>query len=274
MTLCLTAFSSHLIKSDIQELVPFIVRHAHGPQDTQPLQSVLIRVPNEEHSTSADILAWPVPNIDVEVHELPTFLTATPSTRLALSFRCIGDLGIDDDIEVCDIVMVCLPLNRLVTLATHDLSSRRQAGQGLAAQNFWHHLLPMWPLLQLVRLAPAVAHGFIATLLEDNGGREKPLLPSLTQLIMVNFPIYSPNLSNALRKRVEQRVPVKVLDVRMCSPLPNGRTEDWIQSLSNIVGEILHPARTYEAWEQMESIPVRNAVAQGPFVDSEDSSED
>jgi hypothetical protein len=259
-----------MIKSDAQKLAPFIVRHAHGPQDTHPLQSALIRVPNGERR--ADILAWPVPNIDVEVHDLPTFLTATPPTRVALSFRCNDWLNIDGGLEIFDTVMACLPLDGLVMFATHDLSCSWQVEQSLATQHFWHHFLPMWPLLQCVRLVPAVAHGFIATLLEDNGGCEKPLLPSLTQLAMVDFPIYSPKLSIVLRKRVKQRVPVKVLDVRMCGPHPaDNRTEDWLQSLGKIV-DLLRPDQTNEARQQMESM--WNAVAQGPFVDNDDSSED
>jgi hypothetical protein len=59
--LCLIAtFSGHPNMADLQHLVPYVVRHAHGPQDTLPLQSVLIRS-DDDH---ADILAWARPNID------------------------------------------------------------------------------------------------------------------------------------------------------------------------------------------------------------------
>ena len=42
--LCLTAISYFIRSSaDEQNLLPYIARHSHGPQDVQPLQSVLIR---------------------------------------------------------------------------------------------------------------------------------------------------------------------------------------------------------------------------------------
>jgi len=268
--LCLTAFSFHpLIKSAMQKFLPFIVRHAHGPQDTQPLQSVLIR--SEEQRI--DILAWTVPNIGVEVHELPTLLTATPPTRVALSFRSGAWLSSEKRLENLDVVMAHLPLDGLVMLAAHNLSSS-QYEQGLETRYFWRHRSPRWPLLQCVRLAPGGASGFIRMMLEDNWGRDKPLLPSLTQLVMVDFSLYSLSLlplRDALMKRVKEGVPVKVLDLRMCRPHPNDRTEDWLQSLSEIVVDVLRPEQTSEAREQMESM--WNIVAHGPFVDNDDSSE-
>ncbi|KAF8264482.1 hypothetical protein EI94DRAFT_466818 [Lactarius quietus] len=42
--LSVTAICSyHQLSTLAQTLLPYVVRHAHGPQDTQPLQSVLIR---------------------------------------------------------------------------------------------------------------------------------------------------------------------------------------------------------------------------------------
>ena len=84
-SLCLTAFSLHLATSgdDVEKLLPYIVRHVHGPQDTQPLQSVLFHTENN----LIDVLAWPVPDIDVVVHDPPTLLAATLPTRVALAFR-------------------------------------------------------------------------------------------------------------------------------------------------------------------------------------------
>ena len=67
--------------SDVQELLPYVARHVHGPQDTQPLQSVLIR----NNRKCVDILAWPVPDIDVEVHDTAYLARCdAPYTRGAL----------------------------------------------------------------------------------------------------------------------------------------------------------------------------------------------
>jgi hypothetical protein len=86
--------------------LPYVARHAHGPQDIQPLQSILIR----SYSRRLDILAWPVPNIDVEVHDPPTLLGATISTRVAISFKS-GKYWSNDErqSEILDAVMTALP---------------------------------------------------------------------------------------------------------------------------------------------------------------------
>ena len=66
-SLCLSAISSpsRQHNDDVRILVPYIARHANGPQDTQPLQSAVIR----SESNRTDILAYPVPDIDVEVYK-------------------------------------------------------------------------------------------------------------------------------------------------------------------------------------------------------------
>ena len=56
-------------------------------------------------------------------------------------------------------------------------------------------------------------------LLEDDEGRERPLLPSLTELTLVDTfqdDLCCVPLCDALRKRVEQGVPLEVVDLRMC----------------------------------------------------------
>ena len=113
-------------------------------------------------------------------------------------------------------------------------------------------------------------------LLEDSGRRKRPLLPSLKLLVIVDFSLrllsFLP-LYDALRKRVEQGVPVKMLDLRMCRSYPDSRVhnEDWLQLLSKTVGNILRPEQTSEAREQMEFM--WNTVTRGPFIGDDDSSE-
>ena len=96
--LCVTA--THLPdSSELQNLLPHVARHAHGPQDTQALQSVLLFSTNNR----ADIFAWPMPDDNVEVHDPPT-LSATP--RVALSFTS-HQLSSDECLEIFDTVMTC-----------------------------------------------------------------------------------------------------------------------------------------------------------------------
>jgi hypothetical protein len=264
-SLCLTAIYSHrLYNGDTQRLLPYVVRHAHGPQDTQPLQSVLIS--SGRHH--ADLLAWPVPDIDVQVHDLPTSLAATLPTRVALSFRCNDYVESDTFLDILDTMMTGLPLDGLVMVAAHDLCSNHFS-LDLGIEHFWLHLSPKWPLLQRVRLSHSAAIGFVAMLLADNRRRERPLLPSLRELVIVDLSSYSlRRLCDALMKRVEQGVPVETLDLRMCIPHPEW-AENWFQLLSEIVVDVLGPVETLEAREKMESR--WKTVARGPFMDNANS---
>jgi hypothetical protein len=71
--------------------------------------------------------------------------------------------------------------------------------------------------------------------------------------------------------RVEQGVPVKTLDLRLCESY-GGRAEDWLRLFSQIVVDVLVPEKTGEAMEQMKSM--WKAVARGPFVSNVDFGSD
>jgi hypothetical protein len=96
--------SHHLDNRDLRKLLPHIARHAHGPQDIQALQSVLLLGAGNR----AEIFAWPMPMMpdDVEVHN-PSTLPAM--TRVALSFTTDHSLISDERLEVFDTVMAGLP---------------------------------------------------------------------------------------------------------------------------------------------------------------------
>jgi hypothetical protein len=148
-------------------------------------------------------------------------------------------------LEIFDIVMAGLPLDGLVTLVTDDEHTSGDE-RDLLTYPFWHHLSPKWPLLQRVRLALFVTRGFIV-LLEDNGGCERPLLPSLTELAVVGFSLSELSmypLYDALKKRAEQGVPVKILDLSMCTPDRNAKV--WLRSLNELVVDILGPEESFD----------------------------
>jgi hypothetical protein len=241
--LCLILIS-YQNDNSLQGALPYIVRHAHGPQDIHPLQSVLIR--NE--GRHLDILAWPVPDIDVEVqvHDLPAFLGATVPTRMAISFRSKNWPSDEARAQILNAMMMALPLDSLVMLAAQDLDLTdydfRFAQQDLSRQQLWLRHLPKWPLLRRVRLGSRVARGFMETLLEDDGGRENPILPSLTELVLANRELHTSwicCLCDALMKRVEQGVPLEFLDLSMYWSSSKDSAE--VQLLSEIVVDVLAP---------------------------------
>jgi hypothetical protein len=237
-SLCLSAKNDLLPNiRDMEEVMSYIMRHAHGPQDIQPVRSLLIR----NHATRLQLLAWPLPDIDMLVHDPPAFLGATLSPRVELSIRS----GQDSHRKLLGVVMGPLPLDGLVMLAAVDLDlsdSYSRIPQELTMQEFWLGHLPNWPLLRRVRLAPTTSREFLKTLLEDDGGRENPLLPSLTELALTAHRLdanWTTSLCDALTKRAEQGVPLETLDLRMCDRDPYNAVA--VQLLSDIVVDILHP---------------------------------
>ena len=224
----------------VQAFLPYVAQHFHGPQDIRPLQSVLFRSYRHSAPTDLDLLAWPVPDFDTFVHNPPAFLGATLPTRVKLSFRSRPDVCI----EVFEILMMALPLDGLVSLAGVDLNvlgdpQERSHSQDLIIQQFWLRLLPNWPLLRRVRLAPIALRGFIMALLEDC---KNPLLPSLAEFALAETTLDAHQticLREVLMKRVEQGVPLKTLDLRMCCRDPYNF--EAVQSLSDFAIDILRP---------------------------------
>ena len=232
-SLCLTAEDYQTSSSDVKAFLPFAVRHFHGPQDIQPLQSVLICNNLTNHGSDVRLLAWSVPDIDTFVHDPPAFLGATVTTRLRLSFKGSRDAHLD----IFEKMMEALPLHGLLTLVAVDLNS--YIYQGSPIQQFWHRLMSNWPLLRHVRLAPIPLPGFLEALLEDC---KNPLLPSLTELALAETTLDADqtiSLRDALMKRVEQGVPLKTLDLRMCRRGPYNPVA--VQLLSEIAIDIIRP---------------------------------
>ena len=236
---------------DVQELLPYVARYAHGTQHTQPLQSMLIR----DNRKYVDLLAWPVPDIGLVVQNPPILLGAKLPTRLALSFRCDGiSDSYDSHLELLEWLIMGLPLDGIVTLASQDLRSRTRGERDLdlPMKQFWLHISPTFPQLRHVRLSPPTADGFIEMLLEDS---ERPLLPSLTELVMLDAnDLRHIPLRDAPVKRVEQGVPLEVLDLRMCFLGHNQRDyKAQLRPLSEVVVDVQGP-ESDEAYDHMRSL--------------------
>ena len=228
-------------------LLPYIARHAHGPQGTQPLQSVLI----VSDGNRADILAWPVPDINLRVQGPPTFLVETPPSRLALSFTSRDSLNATARLAIIDLVMSVLPLDGLITLIVREFSIPPD-------KQFWLRHSPQWPLLRHVQLAAPSQCGFKEMLLHDNGGRESPLLPSLKELELAGE--VSENWESAVMKRVEQGVPLELLDLRMCGPNNFVALELPSENVVNILGPENTGEQMKSAWRTVARAPFREKV--------------
>ena len=156
--------------------------------------------------------------------------------------------------------MAALPLDGLVTLTSQSCTS------SLSIQSWLCHA-PRWPLLRRVHLGPSAARGFREMLLEDNGGRESPLLPSLTEVVLVDTALSARRtlrLCDALMKRVEQGVPLETLE--LCKCLATSRA---VELLSEIVADVLGPEKAFETKAQMRSM--WDSAGPGLFVEDDDS---
>jgi hypothetical protein len=253
-SLCVSTSSNQPTIDEVKKLLPYVAQHAHGPQDTQPLQRVII----SHEWASLDIDAWPMPNIDDAEGD------ATPSKRLALSIMTNNIGVLNDNVKILDLVIAALPLNGLVTLTASSNT------QFVFDEQFWRRHVSRWPLLRHVHLAPFPARGFREMLLQDIGGRECPLLPLLTRLELIDGALSARRthlLCDTLMKRVEQGVPLEVLDLRSCTA-----TSLAIWLLSEIVVDVRGP-------ENLESIRTDGSMdltldEAHSFVSDDDSEEE
>ena len=216
---------------EVQNLLPYVAQHAHGPQDTHPLQRLIIF-----HEFNRLIIkAWPMPSID-DVED-----DATLSERLDL-FITIYSINVPiDNVTILNVVMAALPLDSLVTLTCPPQLESRSGFE----EDFWRRHVSRWTLLRHVHLAPHPAHRFRQLLLQDNGGRECPLFPLLARFELIDGALSARStrlLCDMLMKRVEQGVPLEVLDLRSCTA-----TGPAIRLLSEIVVDVRGP-------ENLESV--------------------
>jgi hypothetical protein len=229
--LCIEAESVLLDGGDVLKLLPYVTRHSHGPQDTQPLQNVAIRGKRE----GMEIYAWS--DINGDASDYPFFLVAIVSApRVAFSVTCHGRWSIDAHTELLGAAMAAFPLDNLMKLTT-ELDHVR------LDEAFWRSHAPRWPLLECIQLAPFAVHGFTQMILQDDGGHENPLLPLLTSLALPRSALTMPrvlHLCDALMKRVEQGVPVEELDLHTCNA-----TRHAIRLLSEIVASVWSPGALY-----------------------------
>ncbi|KAH9170623.1 hypothetical protein EDB89DRAFT_1276393 [Lactarius sanguifluus] len=254
-SLCLVVNSRRGDGDDVQKILPYVARHAHGPQDTQPLQSMLIY----NNIMCAEVLAWTLPDIDVELPNQTAFFDTMHSARVALSITNDDHWSPGINIGIFSAVIEALPLDGLVTLTA-------QTSSWPLTEQFWLRHAPKWPLLQRVRLTRSTVRGFREMLLGDDAGREGPLLPLLTTLVLVGSALIERKtfiLCDALMKRVEQGVPLETLDLRKCLAIGRG-----VELLSEIVADVLRPEKAFEQASEMLSDPVARRI----YLEDNDSS--
>lgn len=195
--------------TEVHGILPYVALHAQGPQDIQPLQSMLINT----NDSRIDVFAWTRPDINFDVRDSSAFLDLMHSSRVTLSVTRAWSINTHHHTRVLEAAMAALPLDNLVTLAAPHCT--------LLDEQFWRRHAPQWRMLQCVWLSFDVAHWFRRTLLDANGEHECSLLPSLVKLVLVDSDLTGPWIFDLcdilILKRVEQGVPLEVVDMRTCT---------------------------------------------------------
>jgi len=216
---------------DVRALIPHFSRNAHGPQDAEPLQSILI----SGEPSLIEVVLWTAAGADMEVqNQNPvSLMSATLSARAI--FAAAGHMWFETDVEILDATLAALPLGSLSTLTAQN-SSR-------IPEWLWLAHAPRWSLLERVRLVGNVTKSFTTVLTKD-APPEGPLLPLLTELSLFNtlrINDTSPIL-DMLTGRVEQGVPLDALDLRACE-VP----QRAIQLFGEVVVDVQGPDNDYRS---------------------------
>ena len=230
-SLHVTAASHHANGEDVQLLIPYVARNANGPQDTAPLQSMLLR----RESMRAAILAWTVPDADLEVPSLTTPLSMAVSARLVFSVWGDGWWQDGTGTMFFDTILIQLHVNAISTLTA-------QSSNAQLTKEFWLCHVSRLTMLRRARLAPAAIKAFKEMLVGDVSPNGPRWLPHLTKLILVGVSLTAVrtyHLRDMLVKRREQGAPLEALDVRTCIA-----AEHAIELLADAVGNVQGPAIT------------------------------
>ncbi|KAI0297573.1 hypothetical protein B0F90DRAFT_1669361 [Multifurca ochricompacta] len=214
---------------DVLTVVPYFGRNAHGPQDEEPLQSILV----SGEQTLTEIVVWTVPDADVDVKNPVTLISATTSARAVFTASC-RTWRFGTDAKIVDAALTALPINSLTTLTAQNSTH-------FPAQ-LWLDHAPRWPLLERVRLVDYEAKGSFTDALAENTSSEVPLLPSLTKLTLMNtiFSDEKYKFRDMLMGRIEQGVPLECLDLHLCEV-----TDRTVQFLEEVVVDVQGPSEGF-----------------------------
>jgi len=232
-SLLVTSESQSWDGDDVRLLIPYVTRNAHGPQDSTPLQTILVN----GGDTYAEIVAWTAPDADDDVCGPVTLTKAAVSARLVLSVTSDSECRDGMETVVFDALLSHLPLNAISTLSVQN--------ETRLSKEVWLTHAPGLTKLNRVLLVSTAVKAFGEMLEEDAPPDSLPRLPQLTKLILFKVPLTllrTRRLCNMLVKRKQHGAPLEALDLRTCTG-----PERSFQSISEIVGNVQGPPKTLMA---------------------------
>ena len=230
ISLDVAAESNEVEGEDVRPLIPYVAQNVCGLQDTEPLRSIMIN----GDRTHARVYAWTMADADLDDGDSTFVFGALFPPRLSFVAEGIRwHPGVD--IGIFNALLTLLPVNSVSSFTAERPSTQ-------LSKEFWLSQAPRWPLLEQVRLGPTAVKAFRNMLAED-APPDGPRLPSLTKLILINVTLTVPrtcSLGDMLIERVEQGVPLKVLDLLKCTAPGHA-----IRLLREIVVDVKEPLAEY-----------------------------
>ena len=211
---------------DVHLVIPYVARSLYRLLNTEPLRSLRI----SGKRTHVMVHAWTVPD-DSQA--------GVPNLSFSASvFVAPGSVkwlhGVDT--AIADGLLTLLPVNSVSTLTTKDCTR--------LSKEFWLSHAPRWSLLKQVLLVPTAIKAFRDMLVEEAppDGPRLPLLTKITLIYVKWTALRTFYLCDMLMERVEQGVPLEVLDLPLCVAADRA-----VQLLKEIVVDMhKHPARMTE----------------------------
>jgi hypothetical protein len=209
----------------VQLVIPYVARNVHVLQDIEPIRSILIA---GERKWS-EVVTWTMPGADVKVCGPDTLRDMLPSACLMFSANgATWDHGVSA--AIFDTLLTLLSMKSVSTLTVHNRTR--------LSKEFWFNHAPRLPLLEQARLV-STAVGAFGEMLAEDIPPDGPRLSALTRLILFEVPFTefrTFHLRDLLIKRVEQGVPLEVLDLRTCVAAGSA-----IQFFAEIVVDVQEP---------------------------------
>jgi hypothetical protein len=184
--------------------------------------------------TRAEILAWTIPDADLEVYKPATLPHATDSARMVFAVTHEGWWHSATDTVIFDAMLTHLPVDAISTLTIPDRTR--------LSKKVWLSHAPRLVMLKRIRLVPCAFKEFRKMHAEDPLPDSPPRLPQLTKLVLLDVSLTTLKtyqMRGMLIKRVDVGDPEHVLDPHMST------VAEWAtQSLAETVGDAQGPAET------------------------------
>jgi hypothetical protein len=131
-----THHKNDTLSNYVRRLIPHVARNAHGPHDTEPLQSLFVGGDEEQ----SKVVAWTGPRQDTDV-ELRRLARVTFSTTTQYGL-------VEKDIPMHDVLLTALPINSITSLTVN--------GRTPLSREVWRTHAPRWDKLVVEFVASRV----------------------------------------------------------------------------------------------------------------------